>query len=115
MRPANDRYPAKAVSIFEQGGLKPQPFISNNARKTFKRADVQIRVRGAIGTYLQTKSHADTVWNALNRPSTASVSTASTTYISIEPFQSAPSSFGENDEEQPEFVFTVRAYYETSI
>jgi hypothetical protein len=70
---------------------------------------VQIRLRGTIGSYAATKDRADTIWNAMNSCTAASLATSTTMYYTgVYPLQSGPAFFGENDLEQPEFVMNFR-------
>lgn len=109
MRPAVGGFPEEAVSIQAYGGLQPHGFIGGGTR-TQRRSDVQIRVRGKINSYIATQARAQAIWHYVNMPSVASISTGSTAYSIVQPFQSDPIFIGENDVEQPEFTFTVRLW-----
>lgn len=107
MRPSKGGFPAEAVTILEYGGPQPNGFL-DGLGQTYRQVDVQIRVRGKIGSYLVTKSRADRIWNALNRCSGGSVSSATRSYVRIEPLNSGPQFIGEDDTECPEFTLNVR-------
>jgi len=110
MRPAKGGFPVEAVSIQAYGGPNPHGFIDGNSRRTQRRSDVQIRIRGPVNGYAATQARAISIWHYMNRPSTGSISTGSTQYSIVQPFQSDPVYIGENDVEQPEFSFTVRLW-----
>lgn len=107
MRKSGPRFPVEAVTIQEYGGLMPHGF-QDGREQTYRRNDVQVRVRSAPNGYVAGKARADAVWATLNRPSLASVSTSSTEYVRIQPVQSGPVFMGENDTEQPEWSINVR-------
>lgn len=107
MRKSGPRFPVQAVTIQEYGGLMPHGF-QDGREQTYRRNDVQVRVRSAPNGYVAGKALADAIWMTMNRPSLASISTASTEYIRIQPNQSGPVFMGENDTEQPEWSINVR-------
>jgi len=112
MRPSKGGFPAEAVTIQEYGGPQPHGYLDGR-NQTYRQVDVQIRVRGAIGQYLTTKGRADRIWNALNRCSGSSFSSATRSYIRIEPLTSGPQFLGEDDTESPEFALSVRLGHHT--
>jgi hypothetical protein len=107
MRKAGPRFPTKAVTILEYGGLMPHGF-QDGREQTYRRNDVQIRVRGEPNGYVATKALADNIWMTLNRPNLASFSSSTVDYVRIQPTQSGPIFLGENDVEQPEWSINVR-------
>ncbi len=107
-RKAGGTVPVDAVFVIEYGGPKPHGFMNPSVPDTYRKNDVQVWVRGAPKTYLQTKALADSIWRTLNRPSNASVSSSTVTYVRIEPMTSAPLWLGESDQERPEFSINVR-------
>lgn len=107
MRPAKGGFPIEAVVIQEYGGPQPYGFLDGRTQ-TYRQVDVQIRVRGAVGGYAVAKGRAERIWNALNRCSGASVSSATRSYVRIEPLTSGPQFIGEDDTECPEFTLNVR-------
>lgn len=107
MRPGKTPFPIEAVVIQEYGGPQPKAFLDNRGQ-TYRKVDVQIRLRGPNGSYLRIKERADAVWRAMNRVSSGSISTASCTYVRVEPLQSGPLFIGEDDQECPEFTVNVR-------
>lgn len=107
MRPGKGGFPLEAVTIQEYGGPQPYGFLDNRSQ-TYRQVDVQVRVRGQVGGYAVAKGRADRIWNALNRCSVASFSSATRTYVRIEPLNSGPQFIGEDDTECPEFTLNVR-------
>jgi hypothetical protein len=114
MRPGKTPFPLEAVVIQEYGGPQPHGFMDNRGQ-TYRKTDVQVRVRGTIGSYLATKTRADAIWSAMNRVSSGSISTASRQYVRIEPLQSGPNFIGEDDQECPEFTINVRLEHYTDF
>lgn len=112
MRPGKSPFPIEAVVIQEYGGPQPNAFLDRRGQ-TYRKTDVQVRLRGPSGSYLRIKSRADAVWNALNRVSSGSISSATRTYVRIEPLQSGPLFIGEDDQECPEFTVNVRLEHMT--
>jgi hypothetical protein len=86
----------------------PHGFIDGTKRKTQLKTDVQLRVRGAIGSYLTTKARADAIWHYLNMPSTASIGGATVDYSIVQHINACPLYIGENKENQPEFTINTR-------
>lgn len=111
MRKSKPNFPDQAVTIREYGGLMPHGYLDGSTQ-TYRRTDVQIRVRAPVNGYTTGKALAEAVWQAMNRPNLASfsfgASGASVAYIRIQPLQSAPVFMGENDVEQPEWSINVR-------
>jgi hypothetical protein len=107
MRKSKPNFPALAVTIQEYGGLMPHGF-QDGREQTYRRNDVQIRVRAPVNGYLTGKGLADAIWAAMNRPNLASFSSATVTYVRIQPTQSGPVPLGENDVEQPEWTVNIR-------
>jgi hypothetical protein len=112
MRPGKAPFPIEAVVIQEYGGPQPHAYLDRRGQ-TNRKVDVQIRIRGPNGSYLRMKSRADALWNAMNRVSSGSISTATRSYIRIEPLQSGPIFIGEDDQECPEFTINVRLEHHT--
>jgi hypothetical protein len=112
MRPGKAPFPIEAVVVQEYGGPQPNGFLDTRGQ-TYHKVDVQVRMRGPIGSYLRIKERADAVWAALNRVSTGSISTGSRAYVRIEPLQSGPLFIGEDDQECPEFTVNVRLEHYT--
>jgi hypothetical protein len=107
MRKSGPRFPVRAITIQEYGGLKPHGFLDGR-EQTYRQNDVQVRVRGEPNGYIAGKADADAAWSAMNRPNTASFSSATVAYVIVEPMQSGPVFIGENDVEQPEWTINVR-------
>lgn len=106
--------PGKAVFIKEYSLSAPSPYM-DATRKTYRSFDLQIIVRGDINQYSATRQMADDVWHKMDRASTASLSTASTSYVRITCAQSAPIYLGQDDQERDLFSVNVRLEALTAI
>lgn len=106
--------PATAVFIAEYGGGAPNQFMNARAVDTYRRANIQVKVRGAINGYVATKTLANDIWNALDHPSNVTMtfcSGGSRNYTFIRPMQSGPVYIGQNDTEQDMFSINLNIQY----
>lgn len=106
--------PAPAVHVMEYWGGNPNQFMTGGLTDTYRRAAVQVKIRGGINGYVAAKALADAVWKALDHPSNVTltgVSGGSRQYVYVRPIQSGPIYIGQNDVEQDEFIINVRAEY----
>lgn len=98
--------------LHTSGGLNPNEYMTGTqGLSTYRRADVKVRVRSAPNDYATGSALAEDTWTSFQAPSSASLSTASTTYCRVTCFESAPIYMGLNDVEQDEWAFTVRVEY----
>lgn len=114
VRKAGGYVPGRAVFVKEYGGMEPSPYM-DATRKTYRSFDVQIMVRGDVNQYANTRSLADSVWHKLDRASTATLSTASTSYVRVICAQSAPIYVGQDDQERDMFSVNIRLEAITSV
>jgi len=100
----------EAVFVRSYGGLAPNGFQDGRGQ-THRATDVQVRVRGAVNSYVATRERAEAVWNSLNRTQALLDAVSSTVdYYRVEPLQSSPIYIGQDDQEHDEFVVNVRVY-----
>lgn len=99
--------PHVAIFVQEQGGLMPNEYM-NGQKKTYRRSDFQLRVRGAVGGYQNVKAMADSCWLAMQK---APLTSASFSYVRCYNLQSSPIYVGQDDTEHDEFVVNGRVEY----
>lgn len=107
MRKAAGGFPVDAITIAAYGGPQPHGY-QDGSNQTYRSEDVQLRVRGPVNGFVTTLARAESLWTAMNRPSSASISTGSALYVRVQPLQSGPIWMGEDDQERPEFSINVR-------
>mgnify|MGYP001560790033 CR=1 FL=1 len=100
---------ARSMFIMETGGAgEPHEFLDGSSN-TYRTAEVQIRIRGLVNDYLNTRVAAEAVWVKMQKVSTSSMgSTTSQAYCRIVNITSAPMYLGVDDLERDEFVVNTR-------
>ena len=112
VRKAGPFIPDQAIFIRTQGGLNPNEYLDGrNGVSTYRIVDAKVRVRSPVNQYDTGSTLAESAWRSMQACSVASLSTASTQYVRVTCFESAPYYLGINDQEQDEWEFTVRAEF----
>ena len=100
----------EAVFIRQFGGLMPNGFMDDRGQ-TRRSTDVQVRIRGKVNDYINTRIRAENIWVALNRTERLLDAVSSTVdYFRVEPLQSSPTYIGQDDQEHDEFVVNARVH-----
>lgn len=108
VRKAGNGVPHNAIFVRETPGYMPNEFMDGGVSKTYRFSEVQIRVRSDKNGYLTGKAIADDVWIKMQKVSSASISTGSTSYVRVFNLQSSPLYLGEEDDETSGWTLNIR-------
>jgi hypothetical protein len=103
LRPKSSVVPAASIFVLPTGGTGPSPLLDGSGGQNYSEPTVQILVRGDVGTYITTRTKAQT---ALDGVHTSTVSG----YFQVLARTPQPLYLGQDDTEHPLFSVNVQLY-----